>query len=352
MSEHSGYPGAPPGWYPDPAGGTGERWWDGYAWSQATRTAEQAVTPPAGQDRGTGSGSGGSEGSEGASGQSGYPGAPPGWYPDPAGGPGLRWWDGYAWTDTTVLPERPPPPPWASAPPPQGPPSEAAPWAVAAERLDAYVTSRLVDDELRLAPAARWAVAVPAVYFIVNLIVLRVNAAQWRTLGHEFRVTWHDAQNHNTPPAYNAPSGGVPYSLSVAIGVLVVAAVIVACIWQHRAASAARALGYPSERSPAWGVGCWFVPIVNLWMPYRSIRDCLPPGDPQRTRVLRWWVALLAAGCLWLTADICALVSTGLALAVSIPAAVAAVALVAVSYGVVPAIAAAHRTVGGGLASA
>ena len=39
----------PSGWYPDPAGGPGERFWDGEAWSQATRE-QQAPTqeqPPA-----------------------------------------------------------------------------------------------------------------------------------------------------------------------------------------------------------------------------------------------------------------------------------------------------------------
>lgn len=25
--------------------------------------------------------------------------APPGWYPDPSGGPWIRWWDGVQWTD-------------------------------------------------------------------------------------------------------------------------------------------------------------------------------------------------------------------------------------------------------------
>ncbi|AQX15143.1 hypothetical protein BCR15_01370 [Tessaracoccus lapidicaptus] len=35
----------PPGWYPDPAGSDGERYWDGIAWSQATRD-RQPVPPP------------------------------------------------------------------------------------------------------------------------------------------------------------------------------------------------------------------------------------------------------------------------------------------------------------------
>ena len=247
---------------------------------------------------------------------SGYPGAPPGWYPDPAGGSGLRWWDGYAWTEATVLPERPPPPPWASAAP-QGPASEVAPWATAAQRLNVHTTAKLVDDELRLEPVARVAVVMPAVYFIAGLIVLRVKAAEWRVLGHQLHVIWDDTRAGITPPAYNTPDVFSPVTLVV--GIVTVAAVVIACIWQHRAASAARALGFPADRSPAWGVGCWFVPIVNLWMPYGAIRDCLPPGDPHRARVLHWWIALLAAQWLYAAASLCAMASSGLALAVSIP---------------------------------
>jgi hypothetical protein len=36
---------------------------------------------------------------------------PAGWYPDPAGGAGKRWWDGSVWTANLQEPEAPPPPP-------------------------------------------------------------------------------------------------------------------------------------------------------------------------------------------------------------------------------------------------
>ncbi len=277
----------------------------------------------------------------GVSEHSGYPGAPPGWYPDPAGGPGQRWWDGYTWSEATVLPARPPPPPWAGAGPPQGPPSRVAPWAVAAERLTTFTTSGLVDDELRMVPVARVAVVMPAVYYLVNLVVQRVDADQLRALGHHLRVVWHDAQNRVTPPQYHGPSGLSPISLIV--GLITLAAVVVACVWQHRAASAARGLGIPARRSPAWGVGSWFVPVVNLWVPYSAIRDCLPPDDPHRPRMLRWWIAWLVAAFGSSATAVCALFSTGAALVLSIPVALACLAVIAWAPGIVVAISSAHR---------
>jgi uncharacterized protein DUF4328/uncharacterized protein DUF2510 len=271
----------------------------------------------------------------------GYPGAPPGWYPDPAGGPGQRWWDGYAWSEATVLPQHPPPPPWAHAAPPQGPAVEVAPWAVASGRLSAHNTTSLVRDELGTVPVARIAVVMPAVYYLVTLIVQRVNADQLRSFGHQLRVHWDDAQSGITPPPYHGSGGFSPVSLLV--GLVTIGAVVVACIWQHKAASAARALGFPWRRSPAWGVGSWFVPIVSLWMPYGAIRDCLPPGHPHRSRVLHWWIAWLCMSFFGAASAVCAFVSTSLALALSIPAALACVAFAAWAPGIVMAIATAHR---------
>jgi Domain of unknown function (DUF4328) len=152
---------------------------------------------------------------------------------------------------------------------------------------------------------------------------------------------WHDSQHNITPPPYNGPNLTTPASLVV--GLVFWAAVIVALVWQHRAASAGRALGIPSDQSPAWGVGSWFVPIVWFWIPYQAVRNCLPAGDPSRPRILHWWLAYLltvAVGTAW---AITALFSTGAALVLAIPIALADLAIIAWAPRIVASIGTAHR---------
>ena len=54
---------------------------------------------------------------------------PPGWYPDPAGSGGTRWWNGMDWTDHVqqAAPVPPPPPPPPPAPMPPSPPPPPPP---------------------------------------------------------------------------------------------------------------------------------------------------------------------------------------------------------------------------------
>ena len=279
---------------------------------------------------------------EGVSEHSGYPGAPPGWYPDPAGGPGQRWWDGYAWTEATVLPERPPPPPWAGAAPPQGPPAQVAPWAMASERLNTFNTSRLVDDELRMVPMARVAVVMPAVYYLVSLILQRVNADQLRAVGHQFRVDWHDAQNGITPPPYHGPSGFSPVNARRRPA---------HCRGGDRGLhlAAPGRVGRAGTRDPIPPLprlGRRFVvragrqPVGALLAPSATASR---PTTRTGRGVLQWWIAWLAAAFLSQRPEVCALFSTGAALVLSIPAALACLAVIAWAPGIVTAIAAAHR---------
>jgi hypothetical protein len=275
--------------------------------------------------------------------QSGYPGAPPGWYADPAGGPGQRWWDGYAWNEATIVPEAPltPPPPVAGTPPPQWPNPSAPPWAMASERLASHNSAELVATEIRMVNIARFAVAMPAVYFLVGLINQRINATQLLATGRQFRRAYEAAKNGTTAPTVTAHSSFGP--LTILVLVITLAAVVVACVWQHRAASAARALGLPATHSPAWGVGSWFVPVVNLWMPYQAIRDCLPPDDPRRVAVLQWWLVLMGTWVLTFLAEVVAFFSSGGGLAFSLPAALFSLGLLATAPRVVTAIAGAHQ---------
>jgi hypothetical protein len=263
----------------------------------------------------------------------GYPGAPPGWYPDPAGGPGQRWWDGYAWTDAVVLPTPPPPPPqWAANPGHPNAMSQSA--AIAA-------TPYLLARELALLPVARLALGFFGVDYLVGLINTRLHLSQLRTEGHQLRLIYRAAEHGQPSPTFSNPQSIDP--LQAILLLVFVVAVIFGCMWQFRAATAARSLGLPSRHSPGWGVGSWFVPVVNLWMPYQAIRDCLPPDDPNRRLVLQWWLSLLSGEVLVAAATSAAFFSGTVSLVLSIPAALVALSIVATGPRVASAIGLAHR---------
>jgi hypothetical protein len=106
VSDPSTSSGPPAGWYPDPAGGSGHRWWDGSAWTDHLSGPTPGTRDPQGPGRPEGTTTepdlGGPTGPPAVA-STPSP-APPGWYHDPAGEGGFRWWDGSTWTDTVTGP--------------------------------------------------------------------------------------------------------------------------------------------------------------------------------------------------------------------------------------------------------
>lgn len=219
---------------------------------------------------------------------------PAAWYPDPAGGGGLRWWNGSAWTEHTVpVPGANPVPQvsaagtFAAAPwPPRQP---GAPWV----QLAAPAVAR----ETRLAIAARVSLALVAAVGVLYAVLPIVYSSAVAGLFHWFRLAF-DAAEASVPrtpppvPAVSATYVRTAYLCEIAYAV----AGVVFLVWQYRAADAARRLGIPAHHRPGWGVAFWFIPVANLWCPLQALRDCLPPGHPGRRRAVWCWLAYLAAG--------------------------------------------------------
>jgi hypothetical protein len=251
-----------------------------------------------------------------------------------------------------VLPAPPAPPPPGSVRPeptqsgyPPAPPGytpvqagypQAHPWNPSAREPRA-----LVAEELRISRPARLAIAFPALTTLVDLIGWVSDPSQWRHFGHQFHLALEASQNNQTStlPAVPNSLGG----LSTVVVLFALAAIVVECIWQFRAASAARAMRYPAARSPGWGVAFWFIPIVNLWMPYQAIRDCLAPGDPNRAVVLRYWLLFLGMGVGAALAIIGLMTSTPIGVVFAVLSGCCALGVLATAPTVVSAIATAHH---------
>lgn len=198
---------------------------------------------------------------------------PAGWYPDPSGGPGRRYWDGGAWTDQ-----------YAES---------------AAGHPPAAVADRAADLEALRAGGRRAKVAV-----LVAVPVYAVTPAIQGQQIREFRRAFSDLQGQldemesgqQVPGVEVRPYTPAPLStLSSATSLPTLVIGVLFVIWFHRAATVALRLGRPARRSPGWAVGGWLIPIGNFFLPYQSARDLFRQDEHGRRVVKHWWTAYLVA---------------------------------------------------------
>jgi Domain of unknown function (DUF4328)/Protein of unknown function (DUF2510) len=178
-----------------------------------------------------------------------------GWYPDPAGGSRLRWWDGSAWT-AHVTPPAPAP-----------------------------VMTTLEDE----ATPARWAraalLAVPVAQ-VASAILIR------GSLRHFLDQVRENPNGTASPPTFGTTAG----LLAQVLGVVTVITGVLFLVWFARSARNARALGLPARREPAAAVAGFIVPIINFWWPYQSTCDLLPDERRNHILVLRWFLLWIVGG--------------------------------------------------------
>lgn len=184
------------------------------------------------------------------------PNIPAGWYADPAGSSGLRWWDGATWT------------------------SHVAP-AAAEGRVD-------IEEEATRAGRARAGLLVAVPAQVAAMVLFRVTVADFLDRVRNLAA----GESLDRTQVYGGKLA-LPMQLAGVAGIVVG---VLFLLWFAKAAANAEALGLPARREPAAGVAGFIVPVINLWWPYQSVCDLFPPGDSRRPLVLRWFLLWMAGG--------------------------------------------------------
>lgn len=158
----------------------------------------------------------------------------PGWYPDPAGGPGRRWWDGTQWTSYTQLPER---------------------------------------------PGTRWRPLRTLALVTTALLVLNVFAQAAAALAYRSRISTIARVLEGTATFSEVSDNDDLVALARVVSGLLGFAIVVAFVWWFHAAYGNVPTLRRQRYSRAWAIWGWVVPIMSFFRPKQILDDLWMAGD-------------------------------------------------------------------------
>lgn len=89
-------------------------------------------------------------------------------------------------------------------------------------------------------------------------------------------------------------------ALTAVANFVALVAIVMFLVWFYRARVNADGSGWPQRLAPGWAVWSWFIPVVNLWLPFQIMADIWRSSLPAEARANRatlpgiWWTSLLA----------------------------------------------------------
>jgi hypothetical protein len=245
---------------------------------------------------------------------------PRGWYPDPAGSPAWRWWDGARWTaDTHAYVST------AVVPSDQLAAEEAAAGRLGRIGVPIFVVIAFLDLIGRVADAE---------YMAATVRWFRSSMAQIGTPGFVALQ----------PP--RQPLLSSLLFLPELVGSIVV--LVLLCTAQHKMATVARDLKIRSRLSPNWGVVGWFIPLADFVLPLLAWHDLVPDGHPLRRQMSGLWAAYLASAAFGIGCFAASLVSTVLVAVLAVLALASQLIVARMLPGILAGVVAHHASAAGG----
>jgi hypothetical protein len=118
-----------------------------------------------------------------------------------------------------------------------------------------------------------WVTGLLVAFSVLILISFPIRLAQLSAV-HDYLNGRGSLVDINDKAHAAAPIGGIAF-------VVLVATVVLWCVWQHHAQSNLPALGAVGlKRTPGWVVGWWFIPGACWVMPFRCMKELWQASDP------------------------------------------------------------------------